>query len=67
MIGHTWQLVRLVLLCTMSVLQAYQADLLKDLDQDQGQPPRPEPEHRGGPGPSWSAGQIQGQVNSPVH
>ncbi len=40
MVGHTRQLVRLVLLWhTMSVLQAYQADLLKDLDQGQGLPP----------------------------
>ncbi len=143
MVGHTQQAG--AALHTMSVLQSYQADLLKDSDQGQGLPPeavtelrrttdlalratkqtaaaigrlmsvmvaterhlwmnladigekkkpfllnapvspselfgtsvetvidksciprrsRSEPEHRGGPGPSWSAGQRQGQVIS---
>ncbi len=65
---------------TMAVLQAYQADLLKDLDSGQGLSPdevtfipfktfiprrsRSEPEQSGGPGPSWSEDQRRAQKAS---
>ncbi len=59
---------------TMAVLQAYQADLLKDLDDGQGlsaafetfipRRPRSEPEQSRGPGPAWSEDRRRAQKAS---